>query len=333
MATNIKGYITKVLSLQKAFLAILFVVFVMALFNLSPKTHTEFFSSYNFIDLLKSNSIYLILGMGETIVLVAGGVDLSIGGVMTVSGIISILLINSGVPIPIAVMICILFGAGIGAINAYISVYQKTEPFIITLGMGVLLTGVAQQLTNAHPVSVDFRYSEGFLNLANYKLFGMVPVLVIVMIVVLSVIYWVLRSTSFGRNCYAIGGDYEVANYSGINVLRNKSLPYLISGITAAIGGVMLSSQLNAGNSIFGDVTALYVVCAVVVGGTSVAGGIGGAFKSAIGLVLLGLLTNAFNMLRIDSYVPYLPTGLQGVIIVGIIWFDSYGRKRKREDV
>jgi ribose transport system permease protein len=330
MTTNIKDYIKRILSLQKAFLAILLVVFVMALFNLTDKTHTEFFTSYNFIDLLKSNSIYLILGMGETIVLVAGGVDLSIGGVMTVSGIIAIQLINSGVPIPIALMICILIGLVVGAINAYISVYQKTEPFIITLGMGVILTGVAQQLTNARPVSCN---NPDFVNLSNYKLFGLVPVLVIVMIVVLAVIYWVLRSTSFGRNCYAIGGDYEVANYSGINVLRNKSLPYLISGVTAAIGGVMLSSQLNAGNSIFGDVTALYVVCAVVVGGTSVAGGIGGAFKSAIGLVLLGILTNAFNMLRIDSFLPYLPTGLQGLIIVGIIWLDCYGRKRKREEV
>jgi len=275
MNTNIKESLKKILSLQKAFFAILAVVFIMALLNLNETTRTEFFSSYNFIDLLKSNSIYLILGMGQTIVLIAGGVDLSIGGVMTVSGIMAILLINSGVPIPVAIMICILFGVVIGAINAYISVYQKTEPFIITLGMGVLLTGVAQQLTDARPVSVDFSYSENFLNLANYKLFGQVPVLVIVMLVVLAVTYWILRSTSFGRNCYAIGGDYEVAKYSGIDVLRTKSLTYVISGVTAALGGVMLSSQLNAGNSIFGDVTALYVVCAVVVRGTSVAGGIG----------------------------------------------------------
>ncbi len=180
MTTNINEYLKKFLSFQKAFLAILVVIFVMALFNLNENTKTEFFSTYNFIDLLKSNSIYLILGMGETIVLIAGGVDLSIGGVMTLSGIVSILLINSGVPIPIAILICILLGVGIGAVNAYISVYQKTEPFIITLGMGVLLTGVAQQLTNARPISVDFGYSENFLNLANYKLFGQVPVLVIV---------------------------------------------------------------------------------------------------------------------------------------------------------
>lgn len=330
MTAILTDYLKRLWALQKAFLAILAVCLVMLLFNLNDSTKTEFFSSYNFIDLFNSNAIYMILAMGETIVLVAGGVDLSIGGVMTVSGIVAILLINAGVPIAAAALICVVFGAVIGVINAYISVYQKTEPFIITLGMGVLLTGVAQQLTNARPVSCT---NPDFVNLANYKLFGFIPILVVVMVIVVAGTYWVLRNTSFGRNCYAIGGDYEVAKYSGIDVLRNKSVPYVISGITAAVGGVMLSSQLNAGNSIFGDITALYVVCAVVVGGTSVAGGIGGAIKSAVGLMLLGVLTNAFNMLRIDSYVPYLPTALQGLIIVGIVWLDSYGRKVKREDV
>ncbi|MDD1617731.1 MAG: ABC transporter permease, partial [Methylococcaceae bacterium] len=217
-------------------------------------------------------------------------------------------------------MISILFGAVIGAINGYLTVYQKTEPFIITLGMGVLLTGVAQQLTGARPVACNNPY---FQNLANFKLFGVVPVLVVVMIVVVLATNWLLRSTSFGRNCYAIGGDYEVAKYSGINVLPTKTLTFVISGVTAALAGVMLSSWVNSGNSIFGDVTALYVVCAVVVGGTSVAGGIGGALQSAIGLVLLGLLTNAFNMLQIDSYIQQL---LVGLFIVGIIWLDCYDR-------
>jgi len=160
-----------------------------------------------------------------------------------------------------------------------------------------------------------------------------VPILVVVMLAVLAAIYWVLRNTSFGRNVYAVGGDYEVAKYSGIDVRRTKAATYLICGMTAALGGVMLASQLSSASSIAGENTALYVVCAVVVGGTSVAGGIGGAMKSTIGLILLGLLTNAFNMLRIDSLVSYLPTALLGVIIVSILWLDSYGRKRKREAV
>jgi ribose transport system permease protein len=319
-----------VLSLQKAFLAIILVVIAMALFNLFPATRTEFFTQVNFVDLLKSSSIFLILAMGETVVLIAAGVDLSIGGMMALSGVVVIQLINAGVPIPLAIALCLLMGLAVGAINAFISVYHKSEPFIITLGMGIVLTGIGQQLTDAHPVSSA---NPDFQNIANLQVLGPVPVLVVVMLAVVAVTYWMLRSTSFGRNVYAVGGDYEVAKYSGINVLRTKAATYLICGLTAALGGVMLASQLSSASSISGDPVPLFVVCAVVVGGTSVAGGIGGAIKSAIGLILLGILTNAFNMLRIDSLVSYLPTALLGIIIVSILWLDSYGRKRRREAV
>lgn len=319
-----------VLSLQKAFLAIILVVLAMALFNLNPSTRSEFFSQLNLVDLLKSSSIFLILATGETVALIAAGVDLSIGGMMALSGVVVIQLINAGVPIPVAIALCLLLGLAVGAANAYISVYQRAEPFIITLGMGIVLTGIGQQLTNAHPVTST---DPDFQNIANLQILGPVPVLVVVMLAVLAGVYWMLRSTSFGRNVYAVGGDYEVAKYSGINVLRTKAATYLICSVTAALGGVMLASQLNSASSIAGENTPLYVVCAVVVGGTSVAGGIGGAIKSAIGLVLLGILTNAFNMLRIDSLVSYLPTALLGVIIVSILWLDSYGRKRRREAV
>jgi ribose transport system permease protein len=319
-----------ILGLQKAFLAIILVVLAMALFNLNPGTRSEFFSELNLVDLLKSSSIFMILAMGETVVLIAGGVDLSIGGMMALSGVVVIELINAGVPIPVAIALCLLMGLVVGVINAFISVYQRAEPFIITLGMGIALTGIGQQLTNAHPVTST---DPAFQNIANLKVLGPIPILVVVMLVVLGVVYWMLRNTSFGRNVYAVGGDYEVAKYSGINVQRTKAATYLICSTTAALGGVMLASQLNSASSIAGENTALYVVCAVVVGGTSVAGGIGGAIKSAIGLVLLGILTNAFNMLRIDSLVSYLPTALLGVIIVSILWLDSYGRKRRREAV
>ena len=318
------------LSVQKAFLAIVLVVIAMALFNLIPATRSEFFTELNLVDLLKSSSIFIMLAMGESVVLIAGGVDLSIGGMMALSGVVVILLMNAGVPTPVAIALVLLLGLVVGAVNAFISVYQRTEPFIITLGMGIVLTGIGEQLTDAHPVSSA---DPNFQNIANLKILGPVPILVVVMLAVLAAIYWVLRNTSFGRNVYAVGGDYEVAKYSGIDVRRTKAATYLICGMTAALGGVMLASQLSSASSIAGENTALYVVCAVVVGGTSVAGGIGGAMKSTIGLILLGLLTNAFNMLRIDSLVSYLPTALLGVIIVSILWLDSYGRKRKREAV
>lgn len=328
--TKVMGAAKTAVSVQKAFLAIILVLLVMAVANLFPETRTNFFSEANFVNVLKSASIFLILAMGETVVLIAGGVDLSIGGMMALSGVVVIILMNAGVPIPIAIALALLLGVAVGAVNAFISVYQRTEPFIITLGMGIVLTGAGQQLTNARPVSSTL---PDFQLIANAKILGPVPILVLVMLAVLAVIYFMLRSTSFGRNVYAVGGDYEVAKYSGINVQRTKAATYLICGLTAALGGVMLASQLNSASSIAGEDTALYVVCAVVVGGTSVAGGVGGAIKSAIGLLLLGLLTNAFNMLRIDSLVSYLPTALLGIIIVSILWLDSYGRKRRREAV
>jgi ribose transport system permease protein len=330
MNTRIVGAARSILAAQKAFLAIILVLLVMALLNQIPATQSEFFTEANFVNLLKSSSIFLILAMGETVTLIAGGVDLSIGGLMALSGVIVIQLINGGVPIPVAVLLCLLLGLVVGTINAFISVYQRTEPFIITLGMGIVLSGIGQQLTDAHPVSSSV---PAFADLANLKILGPVPILVLVMLAVMAVIYFMLRSTSFGRNVYAVGGDYEVAKYSGINVRRTRAATYLICSLTAALGGVMLASQLNSASSIAGDNTPLYVVCAVVVGGTSVAGGIGGAIKSAIGLVLLGILTNAFNMLRIESLVSYLPQALLGVIIVSILWLDSYGRKRRREAV
>jgi ribose transport system permease protein len=327
---NVNRVAKSVFGLQKAFLAIILVVIAMFVFNQFEATRSQFFSQENILDLTKSSSIFVILAMGETFCLVAGGVDLSIGGMMALSGVVVLQLINGGVPIPVAIVLVLLMGLVVGIINAYISVYQKAEPFIITLGMGIVLTGIGQQLTDAHPVTST---NPDFANLANLKVIGPVPILVFVMLAVVAIAYWVLRTTSFGRNVYAVGGDYEVATYSGINVLRTKAATYLICACTASLAGIMLASYLNSASSIAGDAVPLYVVCAVVVGGTSVAGGIGGALKSAIGLVLLGILTNAFQMLRIDSLVSYLPVALQGMIIVSILWLDSFSRKRRREAV
>ncbi|GAU78821.1 ABC transporter permease [Fusibacter sp. 3D3] len=321
---NILGYCKKLLSIvnkQKAFLALILMFTAMLFFK------TNFYTPLNLINLMKSGSVLLILAFGITIVLVAGGADLSIGGVMVVSGIVAIKLMNADVPMAIAIICALLVGVVVGMINAFFSVYQKTEPFIITLGMGMLLTGIAQQLTDAHPVSSK---NPGFLLLSNGKLFNQIPNQVIVMIGVFVLTFFILRYTSFGRNCYAIGGDYEVAKYSGINVMRTKALAYVYSGTIAALGGIMLSSMLNSGNSTYGENTALLVNCGVVVGGTSFAGGIGGAQHSLIGLLVFAVLQNAMNMVGVDSYVQLL---FQGIVTVGIIWLDSYGRKKRREMV
>lgn len=309
----------KILTKQKA------VIFIMVMMIGMLFSGTEFYSAYNLLDMLNSTSILLILAFGVTLTIIAGGCDLSIGGILVVSGIVAIKLLDV-MPMGLAIVVAVLFGCVVGFVNGFLVVHQKTEPFIITLGMGLLLTGVAQQLTDAHPVPAK---NPDFMMIGNGSFYG-VPNLVIIMAAVFAITFWVMRYTQFGRNLYAIGGDYEVARYSGIDVVRTKWIAFVVSGGTAALGGVLLSSKLNTGSAIYGDLTALVVNCGVVVGGTSFAGGIGGIPQSALGLLVFGMLDNVMNMLRITSYYQIL---LKGAVIVGIIWLDCFAQKRKRETV
>jgi ribose transport system permease protein len=226
----------------------------------------------------------------------------------------------------LAILLAVLFGAVVGFVNGFLVVQQKTEPFIITLGMGLLLTGVAQQLTDAHPIPAK---NPNFMLIGNGDVYG-VPNLVLIMLVCFAFSYWLMRYTQFGRNLYAIGGDYDVARYSGINVIRTKWIGFIICGAAAGLAGVLLSSKLNTGSPVYGETTALVVNCGAVVGGTSFAGGIGGIPQSALGLLVFGLLDNCMNMLGITSYYQVM---LKGVVIVGIIWMDCFASKRRREFV
>ena len=139
-----------------------------------------------------------------------------------------------------------------------------------------------------------------------------------------------MRFTSFGRNCYAIGGNYEVAKYSGIKVVPIKWTAFVISGITAALAGVLLASRVNTGSSVYGDTTGMLVNCGVVIGGTSFAGGVGGIRESFIGLFVIQMLTNVMSMLGLDSYYQKL---FEGILIVLIIGLDCFVRMRKRASV
>ena len=311
--------IYRAMTRQKAVIAIL-VMLVGMLFS-----GTNFYTIYNVLDLLNSTSIWLIMSFGVSLTIIAGACDLSIGGILVVSGILAIKMLDV-LPMGLAILVAVLFGAVVGFLNGFLVVHQRTEPFIITLGSGLLLTGVAEVLTNAHPLPAR---DPSFMTIGNGVVLG-IPNLVLVMIACFILSHALMRYTRFGRNLYAIGGDYEVARYSGINVVRTKWMAFVISGTAAALGGVLLSSKLNTGSPIYGDTAALVVNCGAVVGGTSFAGGIGGIPQSALGLLVFGILDNAMNMLGITSYFQVL---LKGAVIVTIIWLDCFANKRKREAV
>jgi ribose transport system permease protein len=321
MSTRLNGKsLLRIAGKRKAFLAVIVMFIIMIFFK------TNFYTPYNLLDMLNSASINEILAAGVTLVIICAGCDLSVGGILSLSGIVSIELMNV-MPILPAILCALVLGAVIGFVNGFFVVHQKTEPFIITLGMGMVLKGIAQELTDAHPISPS---NSEFMKIANGKLFGTIPYLVIFMVVVLVTVGLILRYTHYGRNCYAVGGDYEVAVYAGINARRTKWTAYIISGVIAALGGVLLSSKLNSGSSIYGDTTPLIIHCGAVIGGTSLVGGKGGILQTFIGLLALAVLQNCMNMLLITAYIQQL---VQGIVIVGILWLDCFGMKLKREAV
>lgn len=318
---NLKSSAKNFLLQQKALVALALMLLLMLFFP------TNFYSVYNILDILNSSAVTIILACGVTITVISGACDLSIGGILTVAGILAVQMVNAGLPIIVAVILTLLFGAFVGFVNGFFVVHQKTEPFIITLGMGITLTGLAQQLTDARPVSakvIDF----SLISLTN--IFMNFSTLILICLIVIILSHMLMRHSKFGRDCYAIGGDYQVALYSGINVIKTKWISFILCGVLSALAGIMLSSKVNSGSSVYGANSAMLVNCGVVVGGVSFSGGIGNIPKAVLGLLVFGVLDNVLNMLGVTSYLQIL---IKGVMIVAIIWMDSYTIKRKREDV
>jgi len=338
MSTNIKtmnlniktigSNTVRIISKQKAVIAI--GVMLLVMLYQGP----YFYNPRNIINILVTATPHLIVAFGVTLVVICRACDLSVGSVMALSGIICVQLINSGMNMYLAILLAILSGAVVGFINGFLVVQQKTEAFIITLGMGMLVKGVALLLTDANPVPVDRTLSEGFMAVSSnifIRVLGFnIPNIVVFMIVIGIITYCFMRFTSFGRNCYALGGDYEVAEHSGINVVRTKWTAFVITGTYAAIAGVLLASDMNSGSPIIGDATPLFVNCAVVIGGTSFAGGVGGPGFSFLGIMVMEILKNGMNVFGINRFIQ---TMILGIVIVSIIALDCYAIKRKKEDV
>ena len=314
----------KKLTKHKVAVAITIMLVVMAIFG----GHTRFYSFANFIDIFRQTSVFWILGFGVTFAIICRGVDLSVGSVMSLSGILAVQMVNAGVSVPVAMLLATLSGSVIGFINGFLIVQQKTEAFIITLGMGMLIKGFALLVSNATPIIAS---DEGlkFTAAASNSTLG-IPNIIWFMLVAGGIAFYLLRFTSFGRNCYALGGDYEVAEHSGINVIKTKWLAFILSGTYAAFAGVLFASRVNTGSPMFGDEIPLLINCSVVIGGTSFAGGVGGIIHSFFGVFAIQLLSNSMLQLQIDFFTRNL---ILGLLIVSIVILDCYAIKRKKEDV
>jgi ribose transport system permease protein len=302
-------------------LGILFGLFLMcaALSYLSP----AFLTTSNLINVLRQVSTNANLAFGMTLAILIGGIDLSVGPVLAISGTLTAgLIAMSGLPVWLAVFIGLSCGTGIGLFNGFVIARTGIAPFIVTLATMQIARGMAYVYTGGNPVSC---YVDSFNHIGGGRL-GFVPLPVLYTAVAFLAMCFLLYRTRFGRYVYALGGNRNAAVYSGININRVQILVYGLIGFLAAASGVVLCARMYSGQPTIGNGFELDAIAAVVLGGTSFSGGSGTLGGTLLGVFVIGILNNGLNLLNINSFWQLV---IKGVVILLAVYVDIL-KKRGR---
>jgi ribose transport system permease protein len=283
----------------------------------------EFMTAANMENLARQVAVYGIIAVGQLLVILTAGIDLSVGSVIGLTGCIAAELIVHGTGVPVAILAGLAAGAAIGVFNGVLVAHGKLPPFIVTLGMLGIARGLVLVLTDAKSVGP---LPDSFANIANGSWRGL-PNLLWMLVVVVVVTAFVLRRTVFGRYIYAVGSNPESARLAGVPVTRVLVAVYAIAGLLAALGGVLLASRLNAGIPTTGTGYELNAIAACVIGGASLFGAKGGAFGAVAGALIVGTLQNGGNLKNFDPF--YLQIVIGALILVAVA-FDQYQSRRSR---
>lgn len=271
-----------------------------------------FLTVNNLINVLLQASINLIVAIGMTFVITSAGIDLSVGSIVALAGILMAQAMNGGTGLLIAVILALLIGSVAGVGNGLLVTRLRLPPFIVTLGTMSIYRGLALIMSDGRPVyglpQQQLRVISGYI--------GPVPIPVIIAIIVAVIAYFVLHHTTIGEYTIAIGGNEEAANLSGVSVKRFKVIIYSISGLMCGLAGVILTARLSAAEPIAGMLYELDAIAATVIGGTSLMGGQGSIFGTVIGALLMSVLRNGLNLLNIQSY--YQQVAIGSVIILAV---------------
>jgi len=290
------------------------VFFIMVIYS------DNFLTTNNLSNIARQVSINAILAVGMTCAIFLGGIDLSVGSVMALSGTATAGMMVAGVPPIIAIPVGLLIGTIFGAANGFLIAYAKMPAFIVTLASLGIARGIGLIYTGGYPIS-GLPASFSFWGRGN--ILGLqTPVLI--MFVIYAIAYVILNHTPFGRHVYSIGGNEEASRLSGIRVPIIIMAVYTISGITASIAGMILTSRLMSGQPNAGVGFELDAIAAVVIGGASMSGGKGAIVGTLIGAMLLGVLNNGLNLAGIS---PYVQNVIKGIIILVAIYIGSSKRK------
>lgn len=297
-------------------------IVLLVLFGALTLASDEFLTGDNLANLARQVAIFGIIAVGQLLVILTAGIDLSVGSVLGLTGCVSAELLVHGWPIVLAIVVALLVGVVLGVVNGALVAFARLPPFIVTLGMLGIARGVVLVLTDASTVQP---LPGGFGDIANGSLLG-VPNLLWIFAVVVVVAAFVLRRTVFGRYVYAVGSNPESARLAGVPVVAVLVAVYAISGFLAAVGGVLFTSRLVAGIPTAGTGYELNAIAACVIGGASLFGAKGGAFGAAAGALIVGTLNNGGNLLAVNAF--YLQIIIGALILVAVLFDQWQGRRR-----
>jgi ribose/xylose/arabinose/galactoside ABC-type transport system permease subunit len=282
-----------------------------------------FFTADNLLNISLQASITAIIAVGMTFVILTGGIDLSVGSLVALAGIVTTSVLKLDVPIivsfPFAILSGLLVGGASGMMAGLCTTRFRIAPFIVTLALMTIWRGAAFLYTEGRPI---WELPEVFGVLGSGRVLG-IPIPTLIMLIVFVVAHVVLKYTTFGRYVYAVGGNAEAARVAGIAVDRVYMAVYTISGGLSALSGILLASRINSGQPNAGLMYELDVIAAVVVGGTSLNGGRGSIVGTFVGAMLIAVLRNGLNLLNVGSYVQQV---VVGVVILLAVMADRWRR-------
>ena len=282
----------------------------------------NFLTKTNILNLLRQSSIIGIIATGMTFVVISGNFDLSVGAIAALSGAITMSFVAKGDNLLVGILISIAVGALIGAISGVLVAKINIPSLIATMGMVTITRGALLLFTGGYPISG----SNNFLSMLGNEYFLGIPIPVIIFFSGIILSYIVLSYTKFGRYVFAVGGNQDAARLSGINIDKYKIMVFIINGCFAALAGIILISRLGTATPVAGEGYELDAIASVVIGGTSVAGGEGNILMTIIGVLLISVISNSFNLLGVNIYFQYI---FKGLIILAAVGLDSYNKRKK----
>ena len=282
----------------------------------------SFLTSQNIINIFRQISVVTILAFGETMLIIAGQLDLSVGTTAGMAGTFACIAYVATGSMTVGILTGLILGAVVGLVNGVIVTRFSAPPFIVTLAMQQITNGIIFLYTNGQNV-----YSIGDFGKIGQGSLGIIPIPVIVMLFIFLIVWVILRKMKYGRYLYAIGGNENAAVASGIKVNSVKLRAYIVSGLFAGLGGVLLMSRLNAGLPASGTGLETDALMATIVGGTSFTGGIGLASGTLIGSFVIGILNNIMNLVGVQAYIQQI---LKGSLIIIAVVADIQSKRKKR---